>query len=111
VGYRKRAGSLSDNEVAMIRGRIVVLEKLLGSEPSLQRRELLTAQIARHRAELGWEHSREFIAAGDYASALQQLALANTHRRSIRAMALQTGLRLAPRLAAGLIARQQADGP
>ncbi len=97
--YRRTAGSLSADRIAMKEGYLRVLEKIrrdLSLTPG--EADTVERQMLRERADLNLEKARQTFAARDYSAALECLRQANLYyRKPAYRLALQL-MRLAPGL-------------
>lgn len=102
VRYRKRPGQLSNNYQEMGGSAIHACKKLL-ADPQSQPRErfLAEAMIRETQASINRLIARNKVADRDYAGAVEHLALANSHFRSLKLALISFGLRIAP----GFVAR------
>lgn len=100
--YRRRAASLSADEVKLARGEISVYEKLL-ADPQVTPREceLIKEMVRKNEAKISLALSKQLIAARDFAGAAEHLSRAGAYYRSWKIKASSVALRLAP----GLLAR------
>jgi glycosyltransferase involved in cell wall biosynthesis len=100
--YRKRASSLSSDDVKLARGEIRVYEKLLADARVTPReRELIGEMIRKNEAKMSLALSKQLIAARDFAAASEHLRRAAAYYKSWKLRAASSAFRVAP----GLLAR------
>lgn len=100
--YRKRAASLSADEVKLARGVCGVYEKLLADPATTPReRELIAELCRREEAKISLALSKRMIAERDFAGAAEHLARAGAFYKNWKLQAASAALRVAP----GLLAR------
>jgi hypothetical protein len=95
--YRRRAGSLSSDRVAMLEAFLTVLAKA-ASEPQLTaaQREAVAHQCAVERASLDLERGKRAFLAGDAEGAVRHLTQARAQRKSLKLAAVLMLLRVTP---------------
>jgi hypothetical protein len=95
--YRRRAGSLSSDRVAMLETFLTVLAKA-ASEPQLTaaQREAVAHQCAVERASLDLERGKRAFLAGDAEGAVRHLTQARAQRKSLKLAAVLMLLRVTP---------------
>jgi glycosyltransferase involved in cell wall biosynthesis len=103
VQHRRRAGSLSDDRVAMVQAAIEVLQDLEATLPlNEQQRKLVDDHVARCRAYIAFDEGKRMFMAGQFDAAVSAFGRSRHwepgRRRKTRLGLLQLGLRLAPRL-------------
>jgi hypothetical protein len=103
VRHRRRAGSLSDDRVAMAHAAIEVLQDLEATLPlNEQQRTLIDAHIARCRAYIAFDEGKRMFMAGQFDAAVRAFGRSRHwepgRRQKTRLGLLQLGLRVAPRL-------------
>lgn len=96
--YRRHAGSLSSDRVAMLETFLAVLAKT-ARDPHLTaaQREVLERQRAVERTGLELEKGKRAFLAGDAETAVTHLTRANAQRKSLKLAAVLMLLRVAPR--------------
>jgi GT2 family glycosyltransferase len=95
--YRRRAGSLSSDRVAMLEAFLTVLAKA-ASEPQLTaaQREAVAHQCAVERASLDLERGKRAFLAGDAEGAVRHPTQARAQRKSLKLAAVLMLLRVTP---------------
>ena len=103
VQHRRRAGSLSDDRVAMVHAAIEVLQDLETTLPLNEaQKKLVGEHIARSRAYIAFDEGKRMFMAGQFDAAINAFGRSRHwepgRRQKARLGLLQLGLRLAPRL-------------
>jgi GT2 family glycosyltransferase len=95
--YRRHAGSLSSDQVAMLEGFLAVLAKA-ARNPHLNaaQRAAVERQLAVERASLELEKGKNAFLAGDVEAAIGHLARANAPHKSLKLSAVLMLLQVAP---------------
>jgi glycosyltransferase involved in cell wall biosynthesis len=108
IKYRWRSDSLSNTSEKMVKNLNAVYRKWL-NDPAItaEQRELIGVQMRDADAMLNWSLYRGKLRAREFEAAAHHLALANAHYRKFKLSLVQVGLRVAPKLVAKLIIRQE----
>jgi hypothetical protein len=95
--YRRRAGSLSSQPIAMLEAFLEVLAKT-ARDPDLTaaERDIVARQCVAERTSLELEKGRTAFLAGDAAAAVSHLTRANAQHKSLKLGAVLMLLRVAP---------------
>jgi len=97
--YRRHAGSLSGDSVAMLETLLGVLAKA-ARDPNLSdaQRELLERQCSVERNSLELQKAKNALLAGDATAAVSHLTRVNGQRKSLKLATIRMLLRVAPGL-------------
>jgi glycosyltransferase involved in cell wall biosynthesis len=95
----QRPGSLGASELGMLEAAIEILSNLEGKlRLSDEQRTLIRRRVAFHQAHHDRVMARQYLARGDYDSAMVSFAKANSFFHSLKLTLALLGLRTAPRL-------------